>query len=205
MPPEQAGGQRGEVGPAADLYALGATLYALVTGRPPFQAATAMDTVLMVIGDEPVPPRRLNATIPRDLETICLKCLDKAPKRRYGSARELADELERFLDGQPIQARPITVQERAVKWARRQPIIAGLSAAVVLVSLIGVAGIVGQWRSAVTAQRESDRLATRLTFDRAIERCTHDDANEGLLWLARGLELASDEPMRRLFRLNLDA
>jgi WD40 repeat protein len=205
MPPEQVGGKRGDVGPTADVYALGATLYCALTGRPPFQAATAMDTVIQVVSDEPVPPRRLNATVPRDLETICLKCLEKASKRRYGSARGLADELGRFLAGRPIQARPITVQERAVKWARRQPIIAGLSAAVVVISLIGVAGIVWQWRSAVTAQRESARLATRLTFDRAIERCTHDDANEGLLWLARGLELASGEPMRRLFRLNLDA
>ncbi len=87
MPPEQAGSHRGEVGPAADVYALGATLYALVTGRPPFQAATAMDTVLMVVSDEPVPPRRLNAGIPRDLETICLKCLQKEPGQRYARRR----------------------------------------------------------------------------------------------------------------------
>ena len=90
MPPEQAGGQHGDVGPAADVYAPGATLYALITGRPPFQAATAMDTVLMVIGDEPVPPRRLNASLSRDIDTICLKCLEKAPLKRYGSATALA-------------------------------------------------------------------------------------------------------------------
>ncbi len=155
MPPEQAGGKRGEVGPAADVYSLGGTLYAVVTGRPPFQAATAMDTVIQVISDEPVSPRRLNRAISRDLETICMKCLEKDPARRYASARGFAEELGRFLAGEPIVARPISAQERVLKWARRRPAIAGLIATVALVSLIGVTGITFLWRAAVTAQRET--------------------------------------------------
>jgi WD40 repeat protein len=149
MPPEQAGGNRGVVGPAADVYALGATLYASITGRPPFQAATAMDTVLQVLGDEPVPPRRLNATVPRDLETICLKCLEKEPGKRYASAAALQEDLRRYLAGEPIVARPVTRLERAVKWARRRPAIAGLLALVALVTALGLGGVLWQWRTAV--------------------------------------------------------
>ena len=108
MPPEQAGGKRGEVGPAADVYALGATLYAMLTGRPPFQAATTMDTVLQVISEEPVPPRRLNASIPLDVETICLKCLQKEPAKRYAGAAALASDLRRYIAGEPIAARRVT-------------------------------------------------------------------------------------------------
>ena len=161
MPPEQAGGQRGEVGPAADVYALGATLYALVTGRPPFQAATAMDTVIQVISDEPVPPRRLNASIPRDLETICLKCLEKEPARRYASAAALAEDLGRYLAGEPILARPVTRVERAVKWARRRPAIAALLGLVALVTALGLGGVLWQWRAAVLARSVAERETGR--------------------------------------------
>jgi eukaryotic-like serine/threonine-protein kinase len=170
MPPEQAGGPRGDVGPAADVYALGATLYALVTGRPPFQAATAMDTVIQLIGEEPVPPRRLNASIPRDLETICLKCLEKDPRRRYGSAHALAEELNRFLSGEPIVARPVGAAERAVKWVRRRPVIAALSASVVVMGLVGVSGIVWQWRAAVAARIDAQGQAENAREQAGIAR-----------------------------------
>jgi WD40 repeat protein len=157
MPPEQAGGKRGDIGPAADVYALGATLYCMVTGRPPFQAATAMETVLQVIGEQPVAPRRLNASIPRDLETICLRCLEKEPGRRYGSAGALGEDLRRYLAGEPISARPVTGLERAVKWARRRPAIAGLLGLVALVAAVGLGGVLWQWREAVLARGFAER------------------------------------------------
>jgi WD40 repeat protein len=157
MPPEQAGGNRGEVGPAADVYALGATLYALVTGRPPFQAATAMDTVIQVISDEPVPPRRLNASIPLDLETICLKCLNKEPGRRFPSAAALEDDLRRYLAGEPIAARPVGRTERAWRWCRRNPLVASLAAGIVLALLLGTILSTDQARRAWQEKAFSDR------------------------------------------------
>ncbi len=137
MPPEQASGKTGEVGPLSDVYSLGATLYCLLTGRPPFQAATALETIQQVLEKEPVSPCLLNDQISRDLETICLKAMDKEPERRYQTAAELCGDLGRFLHGEPIQARPISRAARAWRWCRRNPIVASLSAAVMLVLLIG--------------------------------------------------------------------
>jgi WD40 repeat protein len=136
MPPEQARGEHEKIGPAADVYALGATLYCMVTGRPPFQAASVMQTLFQVVAADPVPPRRLNPAVDRDLETITLKCLEKQRARRYTSAAALGADLRRYLAGEPILARPVTSVERAVKWARRRPAIAILASALAI-SLAG--------------------------------------------------------------------
>jgi serine/threonine-protein kinase len=132
MAPEQAGGQNKEVGPAADIYALGAILYECLTGRPPFKAATSLETILQVLANDPVPPARLQPGVPRDLETICLKCLQKESKKRYVSAAALADDLRRFHAGEPIVGRPVSRVERLVKWVRRRPAVASLLAITLL-------------------------------------------------------------------------
>jgi WD40 repeat protein/tRNA A-37 threonylcarbamoyl transferase component Bud32 len=138
MPPEQAASKGERIGPAADVYALGATLYCLLTGRPPFQAASVMETLQQVLEQEPVAPRQMNAAVPRDLETICLKCLQKEPARRYPRAGALAADLAHFLAGEPIRARPVGRAERLWRWCWRNPTVASLSAAVVLSLLMGV-------------------------------------------------------------------
>jgi tetratricopeptide (TPR) repeat protein len=135
MAPEQARGQKGAIGPATDVYAMGAILYDLLTGSPPFRGETSTATIQQLLSAEVVPPSRLNSRVPRDLETICLKCLQKEPARRYSSAAELADDLHRFERGEPIKARRVGPTERAVRWARRRPTLAGALAAGIFLGL----------------------------------------------------------------------
>src|SRR6516164_853780 len=121
LSPEQAAGKHAALGPASDVYSIGALMYELITGRPPFLANSLQETLLRIQNNQPVSPRALNPALHRDLETICLKCLGKEPERRYGSAQALAEDLQRWLQHQPIEARPVGIPERAWLWARRQP------------------------------------------------------------------------------------
>jgi WD40 repeat protein/serine/threonine protein kinase len=155
MSPEQAAGRNRLIGPATDVYALGAILYELLTGRPPFKAETPMATTLQVIQGEALPPARLNPTVPRDLETVCLKCLEKDPQRRYATAAALAEDLGCFLQGEPVRARPVGQVGRLKRWCRRNPALAA-TAGLALLAL--VAGTVVSSLFALDALRTADRL-----------------------------------------------
>jgi eukaryotic-like serine/threonine-protein kinase len=161
MPPEQATAKHGKVGGYSDVYALGGILYHLLTARPPFQADSLEIIVSQVLTAEPVSPRMLNPSVPRDLETICLKCLEKEPSRRYATAQAMADELGRFLRGEPIQARPASRAEKVWRWCRRKPLVAGLVAGLMFALALGFAGVLWQWQRADRNAQEEARQRLR--------------------------------------------
>jgi len=191
MSPEQVVGHHGQIGPASDIYALGAVLYHLLTGRPPFHGDTVHAVLLQVQAAEPVSLRRLNPSVSRDLETVCMKCLEKDPGKRYPEARELADELDRVLRDEPIRARPITPVGRAWRWCRRRPAVATLLGALLIALVGGLGGVVWQARRAEMAHVIADTKSaqTRIHEYATDLRAAWEAAERGLFADARRLLL----------------
>lgn len=205
MAPEQAAGKSKQVGPATDIYALGVILYELLAGIPPFQADSAYDTIMMVMREEAVPLRRFNPKVPADLETICLKCLQKDPAKRYGTALAFAEDLGRFLANEPIAARPTGPLERAIKWMKRRPAMAtllGVSAMAVVVLLVSGAIYNAQLRLAldevnVLAEENRQKLV-RLQITQGAMALEDGDWFTALLWFVEAFRHDQDDPEREL-------
>jgi tetratricopeptide (TPR) repeat protein/tRNA A-37 threonylcarbamoyl transferase component Bud32 len=206
MAPELVTGKAGTIGPAADIYSLGSLLYEMLTGRPPFRGETASETERQVIAEEPVPPTRLNPKVPRDLETICLKCLHKDPPRRYDDAGALADDLRRFMERRPIRARRISRLEHAWRWCRRNP--AGAALAVTVLGLVGlcIGGVLWIERQQLERrmERELRRGQARLAIEGALgrqadlrQRGHWEDAKVELVRAETRLDDARSEELRQ--------
>ncbi|MBK7406261.1 MAG: protein kinase [Phycisphaerales bacterium] len=202
MAPEQAAGRSEAFCPSVDVYALGAVLYEMLTGRPPFRADSPAETQRQVINEDPAPPSRLNTRVPRDLETICLKCLQKVPQRRYAAAGDLARDARRFLRGQPIAARPIGRAGRAARWARRNPTGAALIGAVFTLLVVAGAGVARESRFAAERRAEAARWSDRLDQVRGLER--EGRFEEARAILGPGLEFGSDELLPRIRQARAD-
>jgi eukaryotic-like serine/threonine-protein kinase len=192
MAPEQASGKPGDVSPRTDIYALGTILYEMLTGRPPFHGSTALSTLEQVHSHDPVSPGKLQRHTPRDLETICLKCLEKEPRKRYASGEELAGDLQRFLESRPIRARRISGPERVWRWCRREPVKAGLLAALVLVFVVGFVAVAGLWRRAEEKARSETKAHAKAVV---AENAARDQVYFGRIAQAR-LEWRSNHVAR---------
>lgn len=187
MAPEQAVGRTRDITTATDVYGLGAILYELLAGTPPFAGANQAEVLRKVVTEEPAPPSRTVPDFDRDLETICLKCIEKEPARRYSSARAMGDDLGRWLRGEPILARPVTIAERLGKWVRRHPAIAALLATVVIGSVASATTILWQWRRAEQGWSAVRQANTRLQLQRAEEQFARGDSSSAFATLARAL------------------
>ncbi|HKS35644.1 MAG TPA: hypothetical protein VJW76_00540, partial [Verrucomicrobiae bacterium] len=188
-------GRHREIGPCSDVYSIGAILYHLLTGRPPFVGETLAVTLRQVAQDEPLAPRLLNPAVPRDVQTICLKCLEKEPARRYVTAQELADELGRVQRDEPIRARPIGAVEHVWRWCRRRPALASSLSAAVLFLVAGLTATSWQWRRAERHARDLRATVTRLKLDQAEERLAGGETAKGLALLAA---LLRENPANRV-------
>lgn len=191
MSPEQTTGRAYAIGIHADIYSLGTILYELLTGHVPFQSDSPWETMRMVREEEPIPPNRLQPKLSGDVQTICLKCLTKEPRKRYASAEALADDLGRFLNGEPILARPVGRIERIAKWTKRRPAIAAL----VLVAVLGATGVISQWKNAVAARRdeaqqrrESQGQLAKFRLTQWVERADEGDLFGSLDWLRQSFD-----------------